>query len=173
MLRLPGRIGRTCVTLLLLILLAATLSLAQFETATVSGQVSDPTRLSVVGARVDLIDIDCGTGISATTNNSGLYRFASVHPGRYRMEVRAVGFWDDRFEQNFKLTVGSVSESVTVEGKWRDTLEHILSLTLMRDLALMVVIFTQLKKSLRGIKVRIAIGDCRVGRVKGVVLIWW
>jgi len=76
---------------------------------------------------VNLVDIDRGTSIGATTNNSGLYRFASVHPGRYRMEVRAAGFRlinvtgltvnvQDHLEQNFRLTVGSVSESVTVEG---------------------------------------------------------
>jgi len=112
---------------LLLFLLPAGSALAQFETATVSGQVSDPSGLSVAGARIDLVDIDRSTSISAATNNSGLYRFASVHPGRYRMEVRAVGFRlinftgltvnvQDHLEQNFKLTVGSVSESVTVDG---------------------------------------------------------
>ena len=77
---------------LLLFLLPAGSALVQFETAIVSRQVSDPSGLSVAGARVDLVDIDRGTSISATTNNSGLYRFASVHPGRYRMEVRAVRF---------------------------------------------------------------------------------
>ena len=128
MLHLRVGIARPCGALLLLILLTATLSLAQFETATVSGQVSDPSGLSVAGARVDLVDIDRGTSISATTNNSGLYRFASVHPGRYRMEVRAAGFRlinftgltinvQDHLEQNFRLTIGSVSESVMVEGR--------------------------------------------------------
>jgi hypothetical protein len=127
MLRLPVGIARPCGILLSLILLTVTLSFAQFETATVSGQVSDPSGLNVAGARVDLVDIDRGTSISAATNNSGLYRFASVHPGRYRMEVRAVGFRlinftgltvnvQDHLEQNFRLTVGSVSESVTVDG---------------------------------------------------------
>src|SRR5258708_9959546 len=113
--------------LLVLIPFTATLTLAQFETATVSGQVSDPGGLSVSGAQVNLVDVDRGASIGATTNNAGLYRFASVHPGRYRMEVRAAGFRlinvtgltvnvQDHLEQNFKLTVGSVSESVTVDG---------------------------------------------------------
>jgi hypothetical protein len=127
MLHLPVGIVRQCCLLLALISFTATLASAQFESATVAGQVSDPSGLSVPSARVDLVDIDRGTSISATTNNSGLYRFASVHPGRYRMEVRAAGFRvvnftgltvnvQDHLEQNFKLTVGSVSESVTVEG---------------------------------------------------------
>src|SRR5229473_4914616 len=124
---LPVGIVHRCCLLLALISFTATLALAQFETGTVSGQISDPSGLSVSGAKVDLVDIDRGTSIAATTNNSGLYRFASVHPGRYRMEVRAAGFRlinvtgltvnvQDHLEQNFKLTVGSVSESVTVDG---------------------------------------------------------
>jgi hypothetical protein len=124
---LPVGIARPCGLLLLAILLAPNFALAQFETATISGQISDPSGLRVVGARVGLVDIDRGTNISATTNDSGLYRFTSVHPGRYRMEVTAAGFKivnatgltvnvQDHLEQNFKLTVGSVSESVTVEG---------------------------------------------------------
>ncbi len=123
---LPAGMVRQCRLLLVLIPFTATLALAQFETATVSGQVSDPSGLTVSGAQVNLIDIDRGTSVNVSTNSSGLYRFASVHPGRYRMEVRAAGFRlinvtgltvnvQDHLEQNFKLTVGSVSESVTVE----------------------------------------------------------
>lgn len=125
MLHLPAGIVRLRESLLLPILLIASLSLAQVETATVSGQVSDPSGLNVSGARVTLVDIDRNTAIAATTNTSGLYTFASVHPGRYRMEVRADGFRvinftgltvnvQDHLEQNFRLEVGSVSESVTV-----------------------------------------------------------
>ena len=119
---------RSCRYLFALLPITATLAWAQFETATVSGQVSDPTGLSVTGARVELVDIDRGASISAATNNSGLYRFASVHPGHYRLEVRATGFRSvnvtgltinvqDHLEQNFRLAVGSAAESVTVEGE--------------------------------------------------------
>jgi hypothetical protein len=101
-------------------------ALAQLETATVSGQVVDPSGLSVAGAHVKLVDIDRDTSTSAATNNSGLYTFASVRPGRYRMEVDAAGFRivnvtgltlnvQDHIEQNFRLQIGSVAESVTVE----------------------------------------------------------
>jgi hypothetical protein len=100
--------------------------LAQLETATVSGQVVDPSGLSITGAQLKLVDIDRGTSTVTTTNSSGLYTFSSVRPGRYRMEVAATGFKvvnatgltvnvQDRLEQNFKLAVGSISESVTVE----------------------------------------------------------
>jgi len=115
-----------CVVLLLLIACLALPALAQLETATVSGQVVDPSGLSVAGARVKLVDIDRDTTTDTTTNGSGLYTFASIHPGRYRMEVNAAGFRivnvtgltlnvQDHIEQNFHLQVGSVAESVTVE----------------------------------------------------------
>lgn len=125
MLRLFWVLGRSCFVSLL-VSLAANTALAQFETATVSGRVVDPSGLSITGAQVKLVDIDRETTSSAVTSNSGLYLFSSVRPGRYRMEVVATGFKtvnatgvtvnvQDNLEQNFKLTVGAVSESVTVE----------------------------------------------------------
>jgi hypothetical protein len=111
----------------LLFSLVANFTWAQSETATVSGQVVDPSGLNVKEAQVKLVDIDRDTSTSATTNNSGLYTFPSVRPGRYRMEVRTAGFKvvnvtgmtvnvQDHLEQNFTLVVGSTSESITVEG---------------------------------------------------------
>jgi hypothetical protein len=127
MLRLSRRaVGKSCL-LLLLISLAANSALGQLETATVSGQVVDPSGSTITKAQVKLVDIDRDSSAGATTNGSGLYTFQSVRPGRYRMEVTAAGFKvvdvtgltvnvQDHIEQNFKLAVGSVSESVTVEG---------------------------------------------------------
>ena len=111
----------------LLFSLVANFTWAQSETATVSGQVVDPSGLNITGAQVKLVDIDRDTSASATTNNTGLYTFPSVRPGRYRMAVTAEGFKvvnvtdvtvniQDHLEQNFKLVVGSISESITVEG---------------------------------------------------------
>src|SRR4029077_17482704 len=59
------------------------------------------------------------------TNNNGLYAFPSVRPGRYRMEVTAAAFKvvnvtgllvnvQDHIEQNFRLQIGPVAESLTV-----------------------------------------------------------
>jgi ABC-type lipoprotein export system ATPase subunit len=119
-------VGKLCF-LSLLFSLVASFSWAQSETATVSGQVVDPSGLNITGAQVRLVDIDRDTSITVTTNNLALYTFPSVRPGRYRMAVTAVGFKvvnvtgltvnvQDHLEQNFKLVVGSVSESITVEG---------------------------------------------------------
>jgi len=109
----------------LLLSLMANFTWAQSETATVSGQVVDPSGLNVTGAQVKLVDIDRDTSTSVNTKNTGLYTFPSVRPGRYRMAVTAPGFKvvsvtgitvnvQDHLEQNFKLVVGSISESMTV-----------------------------------------------------------
>src|SRR5579862_4328418 len=127
MLRLYFRVvGKRCL-LLLLVLFAANSASAQLETATISGQVVDPSGLNITSALVKLVDIDRDTTTGTRTNPSGLYTFPSVRPGRYRMEVTVAGFKvvnatgltvnvQDHLEQNFKLVVGSVSESITVEG---------------------------------------------------------
>jgi len=111
----------------LLLSLIASFTWAQSETATVSGQVVDPSGLNITGAQVKLVDIDRDTSTVVTTNSAGLYAFPSVRPGRYRIQTSAVGFRavnvtgltvnvQDHLQQNFSMVVGSVSESITVEG---------------------------------------------------------
>jgi hypothetical protein len=101
-------------------------TIAQTENATVRGSVTDPTGALVSGASVRLIDIDRGIKNQITSNDGGFYDFASVSPGRYRMEVEKAGFRtvnltgltvnvQDNLEENFKLDVGAASESMTVE----------------------------------------------------------
>ncbi len=87
MLRLSPRVCGKALSSIVTRSLAANSALAQLETATVSGQVVDPSGLSITGAQVKLVDIDRDTTTGTTTNASGLYTFPSVRPGRYRMEV--------------------------------------------------------------------------------------
>src|ERR1700723_2148059 len=126
--RFRSRSVANCLLFWLIFSLVANFTWAQSETATLSGQVVDPSGLNITGAQVKLVDIDRDTTTAATTNNSGLYTFPRVRPGRYRMAVAAAGFKmvnvtgvtvnvQDHLEQNFKLAVGSVSESITVESR--------------------------------------------------------
>src|ERR1700722_9204662 len=126
MLRLRCRPLAHCLCLWLLFSLVADFTWAQSETATVSGQVVDPSGLNLTGAHVKLVDIDRDTSTNTKTNNAGLYTFPSVKPGRYRMEVSVTGFRvvnvtgltvnvQDHLEQNFKLVIGSISESISVD----------------------------------------------------------
>src|SRR6266550_493437 len=99
---------------------------AQTESASISGTVTDPTGAVVLRATVRLIEVDRGTQIEVATGSGGSYNFANVRPGHYRMGVEKTGFKlfrltgvsvnvQDNLEQNFRLAVGAVSDSITVE----------------------------------------------------------
>ena len=97
---------------------------AQTE-ATLSGRVSDPTGAAIVGAEVVLTNVDTNVEQRTRTNRDGLYVFPGVRPGKYRVVAGATGFKtlikenlvlqiQDEIAENFSLTLGSVSETVTV-----------------------------------------------------------
>jgi len=99
----------------------------QTETGTIYGSVTDPTGAVVPSVTIRLIDTDRGAQSEVATATSGFYSFASVRPGHYGMEVEKSGFKlvrltgitvnvQDNLEQNFKLDVGSASETITVQG---------------------------------------------------------
>src|SRR5438309_2908225 len=101
------------------------LCLAQNESATLSGRVSDPTSAAMVGAEVVLTNVDTNVESRTKTNSAGLYVFTGVHPGKYRVAAGATGFRvlikeglvlhvQDELAENFALTIGTVSETVTV-----------------------------------------------------------
>jgi len=101
------------------------LCLAQNESATVSGRVSDPTSAAVVGAEVVLTNVHTNVEQRTRTNSAGLYLFTGVHPGTYRVAAGSSGFKtlikenlvlhvQDEIAENFSLSLGSVSETVTV-----------------------------------------------------------
>ncbi len=98
----------------------------QTETATVSGLVTDRTAAAVSGAEVRLQSVERGTVTTTSTNDAGIYIFPSVQPGQYQISVQKQGFkqidllglivnLQDHIAQNFRLEVGSIAESVTVE----------------------------------------------------------
>ncbi len=99
---------------------------AQTENASILGSVTDPTGAVVPSATIRLIDTDRGLKSEVATGSSGFYSFPNVRPGHYRMEVEKSGFKplrltgitvnvQDNLGQNFKLDVGSASETITVE----------------------------------------------------------
>src|SRR5712692_3804242 len=99
----------------------------QTETAAVSGLVTDRTAAAVSGAEVRLQSVERGTVTTTTTNDAGIYVFPSVQPGHFQISIQKQGFKQidllglivniqDHIEQNFRLEVGSVAESITVEG---------------------------------------------------------
>jgi hypothetical protein len=107
------------------VLAASGLCLAQSESATLSGRVSDSSGAAVVGAEVVLTNTQTNAEQRTKTNGVGLYVFADVHPGAYRVAAGAPGFRvlikeglilhvQDELAENFSLTLGAISESITV-----------------------------------------------------------
>jgi len=97
------------------------------QTAELSGIISDPSGLPVPNATVNLQNSQTGAIRRVTSNQQGLYSAPALAPGSYDVSVEATGFAtvhqntvvlevDQRANLDFTLTVGSISDSVTVEG---------------------------------------------------------
>src|SRR5438067_9869601 len=116
---------RKALLVLTIVLTALAVCFAQTETATVSGGVLDKSSAAVVGAEIVLTNVDTNAQSRTKTGKEGLYVFAGVMPGRYRLAAGAAGFSvtvkndlvvhvQDELAENFTLQVGSVNEVVTV-----------------------------------------------------------
>ena len=100
---------------------------AQQGTAALNGQVADPSGFAVVGAKVQATNAGTNNTYLAETNEAGLYDFPTLPPGTYQVTASKEGFQQlvrpgvelhvsDVITLNFPLQVGSVNQSVTVEG---------------------------------------------------------
>jgi Carboxypeptidase regulatory-like domain/TonB dependent receptor/TonB-dependent Receptor Plug Domain len=98
---------------------------AQAELASLSGRVTDQTGAVIVGAEVEIRNVETNVSVTRTTNEDGLYTIPSLHPGHYVISARKPGFKtvtvtelvlnvQDNVIRNFTLQVGSASESITV-----------------------------------------------------------
>jgi hypothetical protein len=106
-------------------LLAAAPLLAQ--NAELSGLIADPSGLAVSGARVVVQSADTGATRSVSSNQQGEYSIPALLPGPYNITIEANGFKtvhqngvvvevDQRARLDFALTVGSNTETITVQG---------------------------------------------------------
>ncbi|MCI0720481.1 MAG: TonB-dependent receptor [Acidobacteria bacterium] len=120
---------RACIPFCLLmgVLLTATVSFGQAPTAIVTGQVIDASGGVVPDATVEITNEATNITYPSKTNNDGFYSLPNLQPGTYRLQVSKSGFKtivkpdivlhvQDARAINFSLTVGAVSEIVTVEG---------------------------------------------------------
>jgi hypothetical protein len=113
-------------TLLLPVVSLQTL-LGQSTSASLTGRVTDSHRTVIGAATVLVINTSTGIHYRGLTNEAGIYYVSDLPPGRYRIEIEKLGFIaviesgiilhvQDALEVNFEMELGSVSESVTVEG---------------------------------------------------------
>ena len=97
------------------------------RTPRLSGLISDPSGLAVAGARVVVQSADTGATRTVSSNQQGEYSVPALLPGPYNITVEANGFKtvhqngvvvevDQRARLDFALTIGSNTETITVEG---------------------------------------------------------
>src|SRR5438552_3248573 len=112
----------------ILIALTATLALAQFETATLTGVVTDSAGAVVPQTDVKAINEATNVESNATANAEGRYFFPNLRPGSYRVTASAQGFKqfvstgvvlqvNQAARLDIQLTVGAVTEQVNVTGE--------------------------------------------------------
>ncbi len=110
----------------LLILLGASPLLAQFDSATVIGSISDPSGSAVVGAKVTIENVQTGVRQTGASDATGDYTFLNLRIGTYKVAAEAPGFKiaasdpfvltvNARQRVNLNLAVGAVTETVVVE----------------------------------------------------------
>ena len=80
-------------------------ALAQYDTATVLGTVSDPNGAVLPGSRLTLTNRSTGVNVTRTSNQSGEYQFTGVLPGDYYLTAFSNGFSTQK--TSIVVTVGA------------------------------------------------------------------
>lgn len=103
-------------------------ALAQSQSSgMISGHVTDPSGAAVGSATVAIAESETGVVTTTTTNSGGFYSENLLKPGVYSVRVTAHGFKvgvrpnltlqvAQVLEEDFRLQVGNVSQTVTVTG---------------------------------------------------------
>src|SRR5437660_2407380 len=121
------------------------------DRAEITGIVTDASGAAVPDAKVSIINQDTGAKIVVGTNSAGNYSTPPLPLGTYTIEVEKEGFKHathpgivlsgaQSFRQDVKLELGSVTQSVEVEGgatlinTENSTVSHTIGSTYYRDL---------------------------------------
>ena len=109
----------------LLALCFSHVAMAQTDTARLQGTVTDQNDSVIAGASVTVTNQATGQQTTVSTNEFGIYTVPGLAPSTYRVEVTQKGFKKTVRDlelqvaqigvADFKLEVGAVTESVTVE----------------------------------------------------------
>ena len=94
--------------LLLIIILGVTTNRAQIDTASLTGQVTDPQGAVVAGARVVATNQTTGITVETTTNSDGYFTFTSLRPSIYTIEASQANFKTSS-RKDYELNIGQKS----------------------------------------------------------------
>ncbi len=127
-LRARYRTRNLCPSVLFLALLFASLSFAQRDLGTITGNVTDPQGAVVPNVKITITEVATGQKYDVTTGDSGDYTRPALKPGTYTVSAEAQGFrraeqqnvviaGGDRVGVSFTLTLGDVNQSVQVSAE--------------------------------------------------------
>jgi hypothetical protein len=74
----------------------------------ITGTITDPSNAILAGAQVTLHNINTGATQTATTNAQGVYRFALLPPGNYRVDAGMQGF-QSAAKNNISVVAGQTA----------------------------------------------------------------
>ena len=106
-------------------LFCASLAMAQLDTGTISGSVTDQTGAAVPGASVSIKNVETGISRSLVTNEAGRYDAAALPIGTYNVTTSLAGFQTvvrggigltvgRNAVVDIALKVGDVTEAITI-----------------------------------------------------------
>jgi hypothetical protein len=119
-----GQLARACLALLLAIGFC-TAAVAQETTATILGNVTDPTGASVSKADVTVTSAETNVVTTVQTNDSGAFTVPQLNPGTYSVTIRMQGFRaasvpnltiaaGDRRRVDASLALGANTETIEI-----------------------------------------------------------
>jgi hypothetical protein len=99
---------------------------AQSTNASLTGRITDPSKAFIADAKIAAFSTATNLRYETTTNTSGEYYLTNLPPGSYRLEIEKPGFKkvikpdvilhvQDALAIDFEMTLGSATESITVE----------------------------------------------------------
>ena len=81
-----------CAVLLMALCLFPRAAKSQILYGSLTGNVADPSNAVLPGARVEALNTATGVSRQTTTDSAGVYRFAELQPGIYKVTVSATNF---------------------------------------------------------------------------------
>jgi hypothetical protein len=99
---------------------------AQSTNGSIAGRVTDPSKAVIANAKVAAINAGTNVRYEGASNDSGDYYLTNLPPASYRIEIEKPGFQklikpdvilhvQDALAIDFEMTLGSASESITVQ----------------------------------------------------------
>jgi TonB family protein len=102
----------------------ASLGFAQSGAARFAGSVSDPSGAPLPDTTISVTHGSSGVTHAVPTDQAGTFLFATLPPGEYVLEARAMGFAavkdamtlaaGDSIQRDFRMNIGSIEETINV-----------------------------------------------------------